>query len=573
MKSENKICQNCKKDFTIEPDDFLFYEKIKVPAPTFCPECRVIRRMTWRNERSLYKRKSDFSSKEIFSGYSKDSPVKILENEIWYSDEWDSKKEGMELDFSKPFLNQFIGLHNNVPRPALGILGMINSDYCNNASYSKNCYLVFSFIYCEDCMYGNRLSHVKDSIDSFFVNKSDFIYEGFQIDGCSRIFFSSLCKDSINIYFSKNLKNCHDCFACVNLNNKSFCIFNEQYKKEEYFEKIKEFKIESHYFLEEFKKEIHYFWLKFPNKYMAGYFNNNVQGEYINQSKNIKNSYNINGGEDIKYSQFLYSSKSKDTYDNTLWGEGLEKSYECLHVGMGINNALFSADSWSSLNDIKYCVYCTSSSNLFGCVGIKNSEYCILNRQYTKEQYEELVPKIIKHMSDMPYVDSLGRIYKYGEFFPSELSPFCYNETIAQEYFPLTKEQAIAQGYKWKDKEERNYNIDIYNIDIPDNINDVNDDILDKIIECNHKGTCNQQCTEAFKIIPEELQFYKRMNLPLPRLCPNCRHYERLSQRNPMKLWHRSCMKEGCSNEFETSYAPERPEIVYCEKCYQGEVY
>ncbi|MFA5827608.1 MAG: hypothetical protein WC839_03905, partial [Candidatus Paceibacterota bacterium] len=209
----------------------------------------------------------------------------------------------------------------------------------------------------------------------------------------------------------------------------------------------------------------------------------------------------------------------------------------------------------------------------FACIGLRSKQYCILNKQYTKKQYEELVPKIIKHMNDMPYIDSKGRIYKYGEFFPSELSPFCYNETIAQEYFPLTKEQALDQGYKWKDKEERNYQIDIKNKDIPDNIKDITDDILGKIIECGHKGGCNQQCTEAFKIIPEELQFYQRMNLPLPRLCPNCRHYERLAQRNPLKLWHRSCMKEGCTNEFETSYAPERPEIIYCEKCYQQEVY
>ena len=220
-----------------------------------------------------------------------------------------------------------------------------------------------------------------------------------------------------------------------------------------------------------------------------------------------------------------------------------------------------------------YSLNIRGCSNCFGCYGLKMKNYCILNKQYTKEQYEELLPKIIKHMNDMPYIDSKGRIYKYGEFFPFELSPFSYNETVAQEYFPLTKEEAIKQGYKWKDKEERNYQIDIKIEKIPDSINDTIDNITSKIIECGHKGNCNQQCTEAFKIIPEELQFYQRMNLPLPRLCPNCRHYERLSQRNPMKLWHRSCMKEGCNNEFETTYDPNKPEIIYCEKCYQQEVY
>jgi len=196
-----------------------------------------------------------------------------------------------------------------------------------------------------------------------------------------------------------------------------------------------------------------------------------------------------------------------------------------------------------------------------------------MENSFQVNYYEELVPKIIKHMNDMPYIDKKGRIYKYGEFFPPELSPFCYNETIAQEYFPLTKEQAIEQGYKWKDKEERNYTIDIRTKDIPNDIKDVDETIINKVIECKHQGKCNEQCTEAFKIIPDEYQFYKRMNLPLPHLCPNCRYYQRLKQRNPLKLWHRKCMKEGCTNEFETSYSPDRPEIIYCEKCYQREVY
>ncbi|MDI6883360.1 MAG: hypothetical protein QMC93_02760 [Patescibacteria group bacterium] len=240
---------------------------------------------------------------------------------------------------------------------------------------------------------------------------------------------------------------------------------------------------------------------------------------------------------------------------------------------------------------------CISSSNLFGCVGLRHKQYCILNKQYTKEEYERLVPKIIEHMKEMPYVDKKGRVYKYGEFFPPELSPFGYNETIAQEYFPLTKEQAIKQGYKWQDPEQRNYQIDIKTEELPDHIKDVKDDILGKVIQCANASLqgsdpCKAQCTTAFKLIEPELRFYKRMNLPLPRLCPNCRHYQRLKQRNPLKLWKRRCMCGGqasvngvykntikhfhgdspCPNEFETTYSPDRPEIVYCEPCYLAEV-
>ena len=81
------------------------------------------------------------------------------------------------------------------------------------------------------------------------------------------------------------------------------------------------------------------------------------------------------------------------------------------------------------------------------------------------------------------------------------------------------------------------------------------------------------QCTTAFKITPAELQFLKLKNLPLPTFCPNCRHYQRLKYRNSMHLYDRGCMKSGCENTFKTTYAPDRPEIIYCEKCYQQEVY
>lgn len=175
-------------------------------------------------------------------------------------------------------------------------------------------------------------------------------------------------------------------------------------------------------------------------------------------------------------------------------------------------------------------------------------------------------------MNEMPYIDKKERIYKYGEFFPVEISPYPYNDSVAQDYMPLTKEQVEAQGYFWGETQSRNYKITKRAVDLPDKISDVPDSIIQETIECMHQGTCQDGCSTAFRITPDELKFYKNLNIPLPRLCFSCRHKERLKQRNPMKLWHRKCMKPGCTNEFETSYAPDRPEIVYCEQCYQQEV-
>lgn len=215
-----------------------------------------------------------------------------------------------------------------------------------------------------------------------------------------------------------------------------------------------------------------------------------------------------------------------------------------------------------------------------------------MNKQYSKEEYETLMPKIIEHMKQKPYIDRKGRVYGYGEFFPTELSPFGYNETVAYEYYPLSKEKVLENGWQWFERETRQYAVTMPNERIPDNIKDAPDSILNETIECAHKGSCKDGCTLAFRLIPPELALYRQLTIPLPRLCPSCRHAQRIRTRNPFKLWERKCqcagvesengayknsvshfhVAEHCPNEFETSYAPERPEIVYCERCYQCEV-
>jgi len=186
-------------------------------------------------------------------------------------------------------------------------------------------------------------------------------------------------------------------------------------------------------------------------------------------------------------------------------------------------------------------------------------------------------------MDELPYKDKKGNIYKYGEFYPAELSYFGYNETVAPEHFPLTKEEAQKNGYKWQDNIQRTTGKETLKPEnIPESIDDVDEGILNEVLACVN-------CKRNYKIVPNELIFYKKMRIPIPKRCFYCRHEARLKRRNPFKLWHRKCMcgsvgspqvtsnhfhgRAECTEEFETSYAPDRPEIIYCEKCYQSEVY
>ena len=166
---------------------------------------------------------------------------------------------------------------------------------------------------------------------------------------------------------------------------------------------------------------------------------------------------------------------------------------------------------------------------------------------------------------------------EWGEYFPSDVSPFAYNESMAQDYFPLTRDEAIKRGYTWYDRPAREYRATLATGDLPETFNETRESIVDEIIECSSQNSPDTSeyvlCATAFKITPLELTLYKMLNLPIPEKCFPCRRQDRFKMRNPRKLWHRKCMNKGCNNEFETAYATDKPEIIYCEKCYQNMIY
>lgn len=567
---EVRRCQNCKIEFEINSDDMGFYEKIKVPLPTFCVECRAVRRMSWRNERSLFKRKCDFTGENIITMFHPEIDVTVYDKDVWWSDKWDPIEYGQDYDFSRSFFEQYKELLAKVPLQNLGNNNCVNSPYGNHNADCKNCYLAYASYLAEDVIYSQGAGYLKSCIDNYSTMKSEECYELVLSNSSYNTHFSFGQEQSIDSFFLYECINCQDCIGCINLRNKKYCIWNIQYTKEEYEEIKEDLDFGSFQVLSNFKDKYKKFILNYPYKYAGIIKSNNCTGDNIINSKNVKQSFDIYGDiEDSKY--VAHGLGAKDSYDIYGFGAGAYLLYEGVDIGIKGSSNCFGVLNHGCINT-NYTYMCYNSQNLFGCIGIRKGEYCILNKKYTKEEYEELVPKIIKHMNDMPYIDSMGRIYKYGEFFPVELSPFAYNETIAQEYFPKTKTEINEQGYLYRKSLERDYKITIKSEDLPDHIKNIKDNITDEIIACPNNGSELTQCTEAYKIIPEELSFLKKHNIALPRYCPNCRHYERLSQRNPLKLWHRKCMKEGCNNEFETSYAPERSEIIYCERCYQNEV-
>jgi hypothetical protein len=511
--------------------------------------------------------------------FSPETGLTVYDRDIWWKDEWDPFDYGVEYDFSRPFFEQFRELFQKVPLANLGNTNMVNTDYANHCVDCRNCYLIFASIYNENVSYALGAVNIKDSYDLYKVMKSEQAYEDVL---CASVFNTHFSYDSDECMDSMFLTSClglHDCLGCVNLRHKKYCIFNKEYSKEKYEKKLTQYDFGSYEALAKFKEEYSDFLKNQFRRFAFLHKSVNTTGDSVMNTKNSKFVFDIYGEvENSKY--LIHALNMRDSYDGYGAGAKIEFMYESVDTGVEGSKQLFSVLNHSCL-ETHYTYMCYGAKFLFGCVGVRDHDYAILNKKYTKEEYNKLLPKIIQHMNDMPYIDQQGKVYKYGEFFPSELSPFAYNETIANEYYPKTKQEVLEYGLKWKEKITKDYSIEIKSEELPDHIKDASESIVGKVIECMHKGECREQCTEAFKITDMELKFLKNKNIALPRLCPNCRHYQRLKKRNPFKLWHRQCMCEKkhtnhegkCTVEFETSYAPERPEIIYCEKCYQAEVY
>lgn len=565
MESETKNCQNCKIDFIIEPEDFLFYEKIKVPPPTFCPDCRNQQRLAARSVKSLYKRACDKCKKTVISRISPHNPAKMYCRDCWWSDDWSPLDYGRDYDFSKPFFQQFHELLFAVPHVATLTTNMIDCDYSNMENDSKSCYLTFGGILNEYCAFTEYALQGKEVYDSYWAFQCEKSLGNIITERCYRTLYSRECYDCMDTAFSYDCRNCNNIIGCAGLRHASYQIFNKQYTKEEYLKEKAKFDFGSRKLIAELREKSRGIWNTTPRCYRVANQAIDCTGNDIVNSKNAHNVWQVDGMENVK-NQYI-AAWSKDSQDETSCA-GNELGYMNGNGG-GLYNSQFILYALGGdyanrkhTHNSKYCHTVIECSNCFGSVGLRKKQYCILNKQYTKEEYEALLPKIIAHMKEMPFISTAGYKHSFGDFYPAEHSLFAYNEGVANDFYPLSKDAAEGLGFIWRDEPVTEYTFSDYVL--PDNIKQVTDEVLQAVLKCAHSG-------KAYRITAMELQFYRTMGLPVPDVAPLQRIKERVGELLPFKLYKRSCMN-GCGTEFDTPYAPDRPEKIYCESCYQKEV-
>lgn len=554
-KGENKYCEG---DFEITAEDIEFLKMLRALAPNYCPTCRRIRRLTHMGWSQLFKRECNAPghNESMISIFSKECPFPVYDYKYFIEDEFDPFSFGVNFDENLSPMVQLTNLRKKFPMPSFlnRDPSSINSDYSNGGRDLKNGYYVMACYHVENAWYSLMINKSLNVMDSYTIHDSEFVFDSVNSDHLyksSFVYFSNNCTEC---HFIFDCKNCISCFGCVNLRNAKYCIYNKQYTKEDYFNFIKSIIPFRRDTIKECKEKFWELVKSLPLNAPRIMSSNNVFGSKISNSKDLFDVTDGNNSENVRHADGVLSHK--DSMDFLYSGGHSSLLYMCTNIGSQSSRVKFSVSS-------KFCTECEfvfnskNLNNCFMCFGLQNKKYCILNKQYTEDEYFKLVDKIKSQMiKEGEYSDGLG----------FEFSAQSYNFSIGQILYTLTDEEIIKfGGYVASEPETNIGNMETLEArQIPQTIDEVTDDILDKAIIC-------EVTNRPFRIIASELAFLKRMGFPLPTIHPSIRMSERWKISPVGKKYKTVCQK--CDKNMESLFNPTDKYILYCEQCYNKEVY
>lgn len=547
---QNKICTDCKSDFIIDSGDLILYEKIGLVLPKKCFECRLKHYLAFWIFGKFRKGKSDLTGENFITVLPAKLRYPVYTSHEWWGDAWDGLDFGQDYDSTRSFFDQLKELQEKIPRPHQTGENNVNSDWCDDVWESKNCYLSRSVVKCENLSYGYRVVEAKDSFDivnSFNLQNS---YSCFACHNSFNLNFSENSKDCIDSYFLFDCRNCQNCFMSYNLRNKQYCIRNKQYTKEDYEKELKNIKLDSYQTIESLKHEFEEI-LKNQAVHKEN-FNlktTDSTGNYMTNCDKCSQVFSWENGQNCRNS--MRGIGTKDCIDQVgTWRNENSGSNAC-----GLGGYQMKYSSWSDSRYSEYLDLCMECEYCFGCVGLKKKKYCILNKQYAKEEYETLKEQIITDMKNSG---------EYGKFLPYSLSLGEYNLSQNIIFFQnMKKEEVIEKGGYWSE-EDLSSNDGIPSLDLPDSILEIKPEISAQALIC-------PETHYRFNIAPTEYEFHKRKSFALPRVHYDMRIIKKARKVAVFKSYPYKCFY--CKKYIMAYYPPEWGyQKIACEECYKQNI-
>lgn len=289
-------------------------------------------------------------------------------------------------------LDQFKALILKEPRLALPMVHCENCEYNSFLYKSKNCYLCFASSYLEDCFHADTCISSKNCADIAYCKECELCYECVDCLKCYDCSFSQDLANCASCWFCFDCIGCTDCFGSVGLRRKQYHLFNEPLSKEEYFKRVKKYRtgIQGPEIQKEIREKCEALQLKIPRLYMRGLSNEQVFGDYTNNSKNCFMSFSANQNQDCMYLyDEVYDNKDcvdlTHTHNSELCYEtgSCDRSFNCNYMFISVGN-----------RDCEYCFFVEQCSDCFLCVNLKHKKFYILNESYSETDYWKKVAEI-----------------------------------------------------------------------------------------------------------------------------------------------------------------------------------
>ena len=547
-------CAISKKTWNLTQEELDIYREFNVPPIDLSPLTRMKIVTSWVIGKEIWWNRHAETGEPVLSYIHPDCLVKVLPDKEWHTR--DFSDENADWDPSRPFIPQVVDLLRKIPMPALrqfippknsvGAVTLgIEDSYMVLAGSGKlgnYIYISMEFDNCCDIVYCRHVSN------------SHMLLRSVRMHDCTYAFESQDCLKSAFLF---DCRNCEDCFFATNQRNKKYIFFNEQLTKEEYERRMREINLGKYSVLEEYKKKFVDFVLEngiWPENFNTA--SDECSGEYLMDCVRSKESYWISKCTDCYY--FWWN---KGAGERAVFVSGATEPNRLFYCAGSpySSNVKFSAIIDRS-SDIEYCYGCTNVEFCFGCVGLKNKKYCILNKQYTEEEYWKKVDEIKSKMLDGG---------EYGQFFPVEASPvgYVFSQSMflvgtSEEELEALKAPRLDPKSSDKISQQRSSGI------VPLHISEIPDDIADvdpsKFV---NKPILDENLGRNFSIIQTEYNQYKERGLPLPRRHFTSRIDELIGFANKPYLVDTACRK--CNKSIRAADNAKFPNrTVYCQACY-----
>ena len=549
-KTEN--CNSCGETFNIKEEDIETAKKYLAPLPTDCYHCRRKLRLSFANYTTFFNRDCDAPNhkEKVISLIPEEAKCLVEDCEFYWGEK--SKRPHVEYNKNELFFDQFTDLFKKTPQPSLTKdASNFNSPYTAYGNQLKNCYFTFGGLKAEEVDYSTWPIHTRQTMDILIALYSENCYECVFPEKCYNCKFTYFSKNCLDCDFCYDCRNCISCFGCVNLRHRKYCFFNQQLSRETYKEKIKFLRTNTRSGLLEQRRKFWEFVKSQPTRGQRNEHSINSTGNYIVHSKNCKNCFWVLESENVNNGDFLL--KLTNSADVTI-GSMSNELYSVVLVGRESFGTKLSVNS-NTISECEYVMNCKNCNYCFGCIGLENKKYCVLNKQYDADKYWELVDEIKTKMLEGG---------SYGKFFSLKLSPFPCSFKIMIKGYPSDEKSIMEQGGFWHHHQATDtQGLPIIELnDIPDSIEDVGSDITDRAIKYSSKN--------LFKIIKHELEWYKRKSIPIPSQPPFERMHERFQAANNFQVMETICSK--CHTLIESAVDPKENSMILCEKCYQKEI-